>query len=59
MISAVLSETIEETSCIFQVYGFRNCIEFYSGYIEKNEMGGARGTCGERERCAQGFGGET
>ena len=27
--------------------------------IEKNEMGGACGTYGERERCAQGFGGET
>ena len=27
--------------------------------IEKNEMGGACGTCGGRESCAQGFGGET
>ena len=27
--------------------------------IEKNEMGGACGTYGGRERCAQGFGGET
>ena len=27
--------------------------------IEKNEMGGACGTNGGRERCAQGFGGET
>ena len=27
--------------------------------IEKNEMGGASGTYGGRERCAQGFGGET
>ena len=27
--------------------------------IEENEMGGACGTYGERERCAQGFGGET
>ena len=27
--------------------------------IEKNEMGKARGTYGGRERCAQGFGGET
>ena len=26
--------------------------------IEKNEMGGACGTYGGRERCAQGFGGE-
>ena len=30
-----------------------------SDKIEKNEMGGARGTHGGRERCAQGFGGET
>ena len=30
------------------------------GYkIEMNEMGGACGTYGGRERCAQGFGGET
>ena len=29
------------------------------GYkIQKNEMGGACGTYGGRERCAQGFGGE-
>ena len=27
--------------------------------IEKNEMGWACGTYGGRERCAQGFGGET
>jgi hypothetical protein len=27
--------------------------------IEKNEMGGACGTCGGGERCVQGFGGET
>ena len=27
--------------------------------IEKNEMGGACGTYGGRERCAWGFGGET
>ena len=27
--------------------------------IKKNEMGGACGTYGGRERCAQGFGGET
>ena len=27
--------------------------------VEKNEMGGACGTYGGRERCAQGFGGET
>ena len=27
--------------------------------IEKNEMGGACGKYGGRERCAQGFGGET
>ena len=27
--------------------------------IEKNEMGGACGTYGGRDRCAQGFGGET
>ena len=27
--------------------------------IEKNEMGGACGTYGGRERCAQGFGGES
>ena len=27
--------------------------------IEKNEMGGTCGTYGGRERCAQGFGGET
>ena len=27
--------------------------------IEKNEMGGACGRYGGRERCAQGFGGET
>jgi hypothetical protein len=27
--------------------------------IEKNEMGGACGTYGGRERCAQDFGGET
>ena len=27
--------------------------------IEKNEMGRTCGTYGERERCAQGFGGET
>ena len=27
--------------------------------IEKNEIGGACGTYGGRERCAQGFGGET
>ena len=27
--------------------------------IETNEMGGACGTYGGRERCAQGFGGET
>ena len=27
--------------------------------IEKNEMGGACGTYGGRERCTQGFGGET
>ena len=27
--------------------------------IEKNGMGGACGTYGGRERCAQGFGGET
>ena len=27
--------------------------------IEKNEMGGACGTYGGREMCAQGFGGET
>ena len=27
--------------------------------IEKNEMGGSCGTYGGRERCAQGFAGET
>ena len=27
--------------------------------IEKNEMGGSCGTYGGRERCAQGFGGDT
>ena len=27
--------------------------------IEKNEMGGTCGTYGRRERCAEGFGGET
>ena len=27
--------------------------------IKKNEMGGACGTYGGRERCAEGFGGET
>ena len=27
--------------------------------IENNEMGGACGTYGGRERCTQGFGGET
>ena len=27
--------------------------------MESNAMGGACGTYGERERCAQGFGGET
>ena len=27
--------------------------------IEKNEMGGACGSCGGGERCAQGSGGET
>ena len=32
---------------------------YYYYKIEKNEMGGACGTYGGRERCAQGFGGET
>jgi hypothetical protein len=27
--------------------------------IDKNEMGGACSSVGERERCVQGFGGET
>ena len=32
---------------------------FVGDKIEKNEMGGACGTYGGRERCAQGFDGET
>ena len=32
---------------------------FAGDKMEKNEMGGACGTYGGRERCAQGFGGET
>ena len=32
---------------------------FAGDKIEKNGMGGACGTYGGRERCAQGFGGET
>ena len=44
------------------------CVLYYSALvtqycaddkIEKNEMGGACDTYGGRERCAQGFGGET
>jgi hypothetical protein len=31
----------------------------WGGKIEKNEMGGACGAYGERERCAQGSGWET
>ena len=34
--------------------------QYCAGYkMEKNEMGRACGTYGGRERCAQGFGGET
>ena len=34
--------------------------QYFAGdKIEKNEMGGACGTYGGRESCAQGFGGET
>ena len=40
------------------LYELLNCF-MYINQIEKNEMGGACGTYGGRERCAQGFGGET
>ena len=38
---------------------FITCILPCSDKIEKTEMGGACGTYGGRERCAQGVGGET
>jgi hypothetical protein len=39
---------------------FLSCRLFLAGgKIEKNEMGGACGTYGEGEWCAQGVGGET
>jgi hypothetical protein len=43
------------------VTGFDECIinDCVGSKIEKNEMGGACGTYGEGERCAQGVGGET
>ena len=37
----------------------KTLIVINSDKIEKNEMGEACGTYGGRERCAQGFGGET
>ena len=37
----------------------KTLIVINSDKIEKNEMGGTCGTYGGRERCAQGFGGET
>jgi hypothetical protein len=37
-----------------------NLTKYYSGdQIEKNEIGGAHSTYGGKERCIQGFGGET
>jgi hypothetical protein len=39
------------------LYSFPNIVRVVK--IEKNEMGGACGTYGRGERCAQGFGGET
>jgi len=34
--------------------------KYYSGdQIKKNEIGGACGTCGGKERCIQGFGRKT
>ena len=36
-----------------------NCASIVVSVIENNEMGGACGTYGGRERCVQGFGGET
>jgi hypothetical protein len=32
VIAAILSEMVEETRCIFQIYDFRNRVELYSGY---------------------------
>jgi hypothetical protein len=32
VISAIFSEMVEETPCIFQIYDFRNRVELYSGY---------------------------
>ena len=39
------------------LYSSPNIVQ--GGKMEKNGMGGACGTYGGRERCAQGFGGET
>ena len=43
-----------------EIYGSVERSAYCAGdKIEKNEMGGACVTYGGRERCAQGFGGET
>jgi len=41
--------------CSHNPFHYQYCA---GGKIEKNEMGGACGTCGGGERCAQGSGGE-
>ena len=51
-------------SCGYRAVNKILCYIFLTQYSagdknEKNEMGGACGTYGGRERCAQGFGGET
>ena len=48
-------------NCIYFAYLFSVLLTQYCAgdKIEKNEMGGASGTYEGRERCAQGFGGET
>jgi hypothetical protein len=46
------SDRLEQTNSRFSQY-------FAGDKIEKNDMGGTCGIFGGRERCAQGFGGET
>jgi hypothetical protein len=50
---------VDKTTWCGAVWPVRN-IKYYSGdQIKKNELGGACGTYGVRERFIQGFGGDT
>jgi hypothetical protein len=42
-----------------ELYDLYSWTKYSGDQIEKNEMGGACGTCGRQERFMQGFGGET